>query len=110
MCRKKIIRSYPPLGCGVADNPYSLKAIYRRRNLAVKADKAVYVTRCASVGVVPPSNKNCTEEIPVLHNGTEIFVDPISYVIKSTGSPVHCNDVAPLTINLVKSGTAATLT
>jgi hypothetical protein len=25
----------------------------------------------------------------------EAFVDPISYVIKSAGSPVHCNDVAP---------------
>ncbi len=28
-------------------------------------------------------------------NGTEVFVDPISYVIKSAGSPVHCNDIAP---------------
>jgi hypothetical protein len=25
----------------------------------------------------------------------EAFVDPISYVIKSAGSPVHCNDIAP---------------
>jgi hypothetical protein len=24
-----------------------------------------------------------------------MFVDPISYVIKSAGSPVHCNDIAP---------------
>ncbi len=28
-------------------------------------------------------------------NGTDVFVDPISYVIKSAGSPIHCNDVAP---------------
>jgi hypothetical protein len=28
-------------------------------------------------------------------NGTDAFVDPISYVIKSAGSPIHCNDVAP---------------
>jgi hypothetical protein len=28
-------------------------------------------------------------------NGTEEFVDLISNVIKSTGSPVHCNDIAP---------------
>jgi hypothetical protein len=39
--------------------------------------------------------KNCTEEIPVTVNGTDAFVDPISYVIKSAGSPIHCNDVAP---------------
>ncbi len=28
-------------------------------------------------------------------NGTDAFVDPISYLIKSAGSPIHCNDVAP---------------
>ncbi len=28
-------------------------------------------------------------------NGTDAFVDPISYVIKSAGSSIHCNDVAP---------------
>jgi hypothetical protein len=28
-------------------------------------------------------------------NGTDAFVDPISYVVKSAGSPIHCNDVAP---------------
>ncbi len=41
------------------------------------------------------SHGNCTEEIPVTVNGTDAFVDPISYVIKSAGSPIHCNDVAP---------------
>jgi hypothetical protein len=35
------------------------------------------------------------EKIPVPVNGTDAFVDPISYVIKSAGSSVHCNDVAP---------------
>jgi hypothetical protein len=34
------------------------------------------------------------EEIPVVLNGTEVFVDPISFVIKNAGSPVHCNDIA----------------
>jgi hypothetical protein len=28
-------------------------------------------------------------------NGTDAFMEPISYVIKSAGSPIHCNDVAP---------------
>ncbi len=45
--------------------------------------------------MLPRSHKNCTEEIPVTVNGTQAFLDPISYVIKSAGSPVHCNDVAP---------------
>jgi hypothetical protein len=47
------------------------------------------------VEVVPRIHSNCTEEIPVTVNGTDAFVDPISYVIKSAGSPIHCNDVAP---------------
>ncbi len=45
--------------------------------------------------VLPRSHKNCTEEIPVTVNRIDAFVDPISYVIKSAGSPIHCNDVAP---------------
>jgi hypothetical protein len=47
------------------------------------------------VEVIPRTRSNCTEEIPVSVNGTDAFVDPISYVIKSAGSPIHCNDVAP---------------
>jgi hypothetical protein len=35
------------------------------------------------------------EEVPVTVNGMDAFVDPISYVIKSAGSPIHCNDAAP---------------
>ncbi len=56
----------------------------------------MYVTRCSLVEVLPRSHRNCTEEIPVTVNGTDAFVDPISYVINSAGSPIHCNGVAPL--------------
>jgi hypothetical protein len=63
--------------------------------LAIKADGVVYVTSSAPVEEVPRSHRNCTEEIPALLNGTEIFVDLISYVIMSAASPVHCNDFAP---------------
>jgi hypothetical protein len=78
-----------------ADNPYSLITIFGRGHLAIKAGGAVYVTRCSPVEVVPQSHRNCTEEIPVTVNGTDPFVDPISYVIKSARSPIHCKDVAP---------------
>jgi hypothetical protein len=77
-----------------AHNPYSLITVFGRGQLAIKAGGAVYVTRCSPVEVVPRSHGNCTEEIPVTVNGTDAFVDPISYVIKSAGSPIHCNDVA----------------
>jgi hypothetical protein len=78
-----------------ADNPYSLITIFGRGHLAIKAGGAVYVTRCSPVEVLPRSHRNCTEEIPVTVNETDAFVDPISYVINSAGSPIHCNDVAP---------------
>ncbi len=45
--------------------------------------------------VIPRSHGNCTEEIPMTVKGTDASVDPMSYVIKSAGSPIHCNDVAP---------------
>jgi hypothetical protein len=70
-----------------ADNPYSLITIFGRGHLAIKAGGAVYVTRCSPVEVLPQSHRNCTEEIPVTVNGTDAFVDPISYVIKSARSP-----------------------
>jgi hypothetical protein len=78
-----------------ADNPYSLISIFGRGHLAIKAGGAVYVTKCSPVEVVPRIHSNCTEEIPVTVNVTDAFVDPISYVMKSAGSPIHCNDVAP---------------
>jgi hypothetical protein len=53
------------------------------------------MTRCAPVEVLPRLHKNCTEEIPVMVNGMDAFVDSISSVIKSAGSPIQCNDVAP---------------
>jgi hypothetical protein len=68
-----------------ADNPYSLVTIFGRGHLAIKARGDVYVTRCSPVEVIPWSHGNCMEEIPVTVNGTDAFVDPISYVIKSAG-------------------------
>jgi hypothetical protein len=31
----------------------------------------------------------------VILNGTNVFVDPISSVIKAAAAPVRCNDIAP---------------
>ncbi len=58
-----------------ANNPYSLIAILGRGHLAIWVGGTIYVTRCAPVEVVPPSHKNCTEDIPALHNRMVIFVD-----------------------------------
>ncbi len=55
----------------------------------------VYVTRCQAAEVLPRTHTNCTNEIPAILNGTNVFVDPISFVIKAAAVPVRCNDVAP---------------
>ncbi len=91
-----------------SDNPYSLITIFRRGHRGIKAGGAVYVTRCSPVEVLPQSHRNCTEEIPMTVNGMDAFVDPISYVIKSPGSPIHCNDIAPQRYKVGASGIAAT--
>ena len=45
----------------------------------------MYVTHCNPVDVLPRIALNCTDEIPVTFNGTAVFVDPISMVIKAAG-------------------------
>ena len=55
----------------------------------------MYVTHCHPVNVEPRSHVNCTLEVPVTYNGSEVFVDPISAVIKPMGTIVTCNDIAP---------------
>ncbi len=53
------------------------------------------MTRCQAAEVLPRTHTNCTNEIPAILNGTNVFVDPISFVIKAAAAPVRCNDVAP---------------
>jgi hypothetical protein len=78
-----------------ADNPYSLLQVFGRGHVISKSGAVAYVTRCNPVEVLPRVSSNCTEEIPVTWNNTSLYVDPISYVIKSAASPTRCNDIAP---------------
>jgi hypothetical protein len=65
-----------------ADNPDNLIAIFGLGHLVIKAGGADYVTRCAPIEIEPRSHKYRMEENPAIYNGTEILVNPISYVIK----------------------------
>jgi hypothetical protein len=44
-----------------ADNPYTLVAIFGRGQLAIKAGRPVYVTRCAPMEVVPRRTETARE-------------------------------------------------
>jgi hypothetical protein len=76
-----------------AENPYSLMQVFGRGHQITRNGATVYVTKCQAVEVVPRQHTECTNEIPVTFNDTEVFVDPISLVIKT--APVRCNDIAP---------------
>ena len=78
-----------------AENPYSLMQVFGRGHQVTKNGATVYVTKCQPVEVVPRQHTECTNEVPVTFNGTEVFVDPISLVIKTAAAPVRCNDIAP---------------
>ncbi len=74
------------------DNPYSLLQVFGRGHVISKSGAVDYMTRCNPVEVLPRVSSNCTEEIPVTWNNTSLYVDPISYVIKSAASPTRCNE------------------
>jgi hypothetical protein len=78
-----------------AENPYSLMQVFGRGHQVTRNGATVYVTRCQAAEVLPRTHTNCTNEIQAILNGTNVFVDPISFVIKAAVAPVRCNDVAP---------------
>ena len=78
-----------------ADNPYSLLQTFGRGHTIATSGAVAYVTQCNPVEVLPRVSGNCTEEIPVTWGNASVFVDPISFVIKTAASPTRCNDIAP---------------
>jgi hypothetical protein len=61
--------------------------------MIVKSGSVAYVTRCNMVEVLPRISNNCREEIPVPPRNNSLFVDQISYVIKTVASNTQCNDI-----------------
>ncbi len=77
------------------ENPYSLVQVFGRGNQVTCNGAMVYVTRCQATDVLPRTHTNCTNEIPAILNRTNVFADPISFVIKATPALVRCNNIAP---------------
>jgi hypothetical protein len=67
----------------------------RSSGVDTKSRATVYVTSCQAMEVTPRIYTNCTNEIPAELNGTHMFVDPISFVIKAAAAPVRYKDIAP---------------
>jgi hypothetical protein len=78
-----------------AENPYSLMQVFGRRHQITRNGATVYITKCQAAEVVPRQHMECTNEIPVTFNSSEVFVDPISLDIKKAAAPVRCKDITP---------------
>jgi hypothetical protein len=57
-----------------AGNPYSLMQVFGRGHQVICNGAMVYVTRCQATEVLQRTHTNCTNEIPVILNGTNVFV------------------------------------
>jgi hypothetical protein len=77
------------------ENPYSLMQVFGRGHQVNRNGATVYVTRCQATDVLPRTHTNCTNEIPAILKETNVFADPISFVIKATPALVRCNNIAP---------------
>ncbi len=64
-------------------------------HIAVRSGGVVYVARCGMVVVELRNHTVCTQEIPVIHQGEEMYVDPLSLVIRRSATPVKCRKGAP---------------
>jgi hypothetical protein len=76
------------------ENPYSLMQVFGRGHQVNRNGATVYVTRCQATDVLPRTHTNCTNEIPAILNGTNVFADRISFAIKATPALVRCNNIA----------------
>jgi hypothetical protein len=73
----------------------SVAAHFGVGHLAVRSGGVVYVARCGMVVVELRNHTVCTQEIPVIHRGEEMYVYPLSLVIRRSATPVKCRRGAP---------------
>ena len=81
--RRQVLLSRLEAIAGTA-NPYSLTNVLGRGVMLTRAGSIVYTTHCNPLQVIPRSLApgKCSHEIPASYNGTDIFVDPINWVIR----------------------------
>ena len=59
------------------------------------AGGAVIIEECPVIKVKLTTYSNCTQEIPAIYNGTQIFVDPMTHVVKDWPRITVCSDAYP---------------
>ncbi len=77
------------------EEPRGVAAHFGTGHLAVRSGGVVYVARCGMVVVELRNHTTCTQEIPVTHKGREVYVEPLSLVIRRSATPVKCERRTP---------------
>jgi hypothetical protein len=72
------------------EDPRGIASHFGVGHLVVKSGGVVYVARCGIVVVELRNHTTCTQEIPVTHQGREVYVEPLSLVIRRSATPVKC--------------------
>jgi hypothetical protein len=77
------------------EDPTGVAAHFGIGHLAVRSGGVIYVARCGMVVVELRNHTTCTQEIPVTHQGREVYVEPLSLVIRQSATPVKCKRENP---------------
>ena len=72
------------------------------------AGGAVIIEECPAVKVRLTTYKNCTREIPATYEGVQIFVDPVTRVVKDWPRVTICNEAYPVYYPINKGWICAT--
>ncbi len=59
-----------------AENSYNLMQVFGRGHQVTRNGAMVNVTRCQATEVLPRTHTYCTNEIPAILNGMNMFLDP----------------------------------
>ena len=57
--------------------------------------EVLYVYQCQAVTVTPREETRCTKELPVLWQGHNYYLEPVSRLLKRYGAPVPCSHMMP---------------
>lgn len=77
-------------------NPYALLDIMGAGHTVYTAGAVAYVAQCLQVEGHRVDHPNCTEEVPMLINGTVMFADPLTWILKSFPTVIPCSDLMPV--------------
>ncbi len=77
------------------EEPRGVASHFGVGHLVVRSGGVVYVARCGMVVVELRNHTTCTQEIPVTHQGRNVFVEPLSLVIQKSATPVKCRRRTP---------------